>query len=135
MLAASPVVSHLFAVLYTVPCLPCQEELKPVLAIEGSLRDTAEELDPVDQAKLQAGVAAVLNSAYFMFLRVRGHKATSHPVAKGMSRVGQYWKKIETKTSKRKEPAEPTKRVDAKVVKRNVEHSIGRRRQQKGKKR
>ena len=80
---------------FVVACLlSSQETLGPLLGVDGSYRDCADQLDPRQYAQLQAAVAFVLNSSYFMYLRTRGVKTTSHPVRQDVQRISDYFAKI-----------------------------------------
>ncbi len=113
--------------------LSLQETLGPLLGVDGSYRDCADHLDPRQYAQLQAAVAFVLNSSYFMYLRTRGVKTTSHPVRQDVQRIKEYFDKIAKAGAAEKEKGDAAaasgdqagRKLDLPAAQRMIAHAQG----------
>ena len=102
--------------------------------MEGSYRDCADQLDPKEHARLQAAVAYVLNSSYFMYLRARGLKTGSHPVRQDLLRVQNYFKKHFPQDAAEGD-AKSRPALDVEAAARIIRHTTSRPKEQHGQRR
>ncbi|KAJ3447580.1 sun-cor steroid hormone receptor co-repressor [Anaeramoeba flamelloides] len=78
----------------------CEKTLEQMLT--NSLPEITENLEPLEQAKLNMSIAYTINSLYFMYLKTQGIDPKKHPVKKELERVKLYIKKIKDITELQK---------------------------------
>ncbi|KAJ3425919.1 sun-cor steroid hormone receptor co-repressor [Anaeramoeba flamelloides] len=78
----------------------CENTLEQML--KHSLPEITENLEPLEQAKLNMSIAYTINSLYFMYLKTQGIDPKNHPVKKELERVKLYIKKIKDITELQK---------------------------------
>ncbi|KAI5309973.1 hypothetical protein KEM55_002014 [Ascosphaera atra] len=112
-------------------------DLKPLLEeLEDSLDDVEDVLEPLlkqalaattqkmpvlDKAKLHVVVTYAIWSLLFNYLKLNGTNVKEHPIFKELTRVKQYFQKIE---DAEKKPEQPTMKLDKEAAGRFIKHGL-----------
>ncbi|EAW21918.1 putative exosome-associated protein [Aspergillus fischeri NRRL 181] len=96
-----------------------EEALKPIL--ESPVSETSNKLPVLDKAKFHVLVTYALESLIFSYLRLHGVNAKEHPVFRELTRVKQYYGKIQALET---EPEQRTMTLDKEAAGRFIKHGL-----------
>ncbi|GFF27137.1 nuclear nucleic acid-binding protein C1D [Aspergillus udagawae] len=96
-----------------------EEVLKPIL--ESPVSETSKKLPVLDKAKFHVLVTYALESLIFSYLRLHGVNAKEHPVFRELTRVKQYFGKIQALEA---EPEQRTMTLDKEAAGRFIKHGL-----------
>ncbi|RHZ47290.1 Sas10/Utp3/C1D family protein [Aspergillus thermomutatus] len=96
-----------------------EEALRPIL--ESPVSETSTKLPVLDKAKFHVLVTYALESLIFSYLRLHGVDAKEHPVFRELTRVKQYFGKIQALEA---EPEQRTMTLDKEAAGRFIKHGL-----------
>ncbi|KAF4262617.1 hypothetical protein KXW98_000729 [Aspergillus fumigatus] len=96
-----------------------EEALKPIL--ESPVLETSKKLPVLDKAKFHVLVTYALESLIFSYLRLHGVNAKEHPVFRELTRVKQYFGKIQALET---EPEQRAMTLDKEAAGRFIKHGL-----------
>ncbi|KAF4220724.1 hypothetical protein CNMCM8980_007152 [Aspergillus fumigatiaffinis] len=96
-----------------------EEALRPIL--ESPVSETSNKLPVLDKAKFHVLVTYALESLIFSYLRLHGVNAKEHPVFRELTRVKQYFGKIQALET---EPEQRTMTLDKEAAGRFIKHGL-----------
>ncbi|KAF7125212.1 hypothetical protein CNMCM5793_001321 [Aspergillus hiratsukae] len=99
-----------------------EEALKPIL--ENPVSETSNKLPVLDKAKFHVLVTYALESLIFSYLRLHGVNAKEHPVFRELTRVKQYFGKIQALEAEQAEPEQRTMTLDKEAAGRFIKHGL-----------
>ncbi|RHZ70516.1 hypothetical protein CDV55_103525 [Aspergillus turcosus] len=99
-----------------------EEALKPIL--ESPVSETSNKLPLLDKAKFHVLVTYALESLIFSYLRLHGVNAKEHPVFRELTRIKQYFGKIQALEAEQAEPEQRTMTLDKEAAGRFIKHGL-----------
>ncbi|KAI5291904.1 hypothetical protein KEM52_000045 [Ascosphaera acerosa] len=96
-----------------------EEALEPLL--QQALELTTQKMPVLDKAKLHVTVTYALWSLLFCYLKIHGTNVKEHPIFKELTRVRQYFEKLEA-AEKKDEP--PASKLDKDAANRFIKHGL-----------
>ncbi|KAJ8327630.1 hypothetical protein BDV3_003426 [Batrachochytrium dendrobatidis] len=95
-----------------------QKALSAIL--DTSLESTLGNLEAVEKARLLTTLSYTINTLSFVYLKLQGVNAKTHPVKKELDRTRIYFEKIEKMAGATRNPAS----IDRDAAKRFLQHSL-----------